>query len=513
MNKNIRKTKSRRSLWLTALVIAVLAIAGGTYYYSTVVTQNAAKAAADKTLKTAKVQKGDITISAAGTASLVPVAEVGLAFRSNGQVAEVLVKEGDTVKKGQALATLDDRSLKLVAVQQQANHESAQAAYTQTIEGASIADIETAQAALVAAQAAYTATLQGATTAESFSAKSSLASAAAMYNDLLQPPGDNEVASLKAQMLNSEAALRRAQAAYDRAYAANPAGIGGAPEGLELEKVTNDYNAAKSAYDRAFEAPSAGAVASAQANVASAQAKVDLLSPTKQSIAVAQYNIATAQAKLAALEPDPEIIAQAKAKVDQTYAAWQLAEQEVTNATIIAPFDGEVMELNVVPGSSVNTSISAVTLMDVSNSWVDVAIDETDAGLIAVGYPVEVTFDAWPNETFQGTIVKVGATVVAVNGVSTLYATAELTDPLPFMKVGMSGSAKIIAASVKQALIVPTEALHEISPGQYAVFVVDDAKQLSLFPVEVGLKGTSFVEIKSGLKLGEIVSTGTVATQ
>ena len=104
MDKSRRKSKSRRSLWLTALILAVLVIAGGAYYYSTIVAQAAAKATAEKTIKTAKVQKGDITISAAGTANLVPVAEVGLAFRSAGQVAMVHVKEGDIVKQGQALA-------------------------------------------------------------------------------------------------------------------------------------------------------------------------------------------------------------------------------------------------------------------------------------------------------------------------------------------------------------------------------------------------------------------------
>ncbi len=513
MDKSRRKSKSRRSLWLTALILAVLVIAGGAYYYSTIVAQAAAKATAEKTIKTAKVQKGDITISAAGTANLVPVAEVGLAFRSAGQVAMVHVKEGDIVKQGQALATIDDRSLKLIADQQYAVYEGARAAYTQTIKGGSMADIASAQAALFASQAAYTLTSQGATPGEVASARLSLASAQATYNDLLLPPSDSDVANSKAQMLNAEIVLRRAQAAYDRAYAANPAGIGGASEGMELEKAVNDYRAAKSAYDRVFEARSDSTLANAQANIASAQVRVDSLIPTQQSIAAAFSNVAAAQSRLAALTPDPETIEQAKAKVDQAYAAWRLAEQVVTDATIVAPFDGLVKAVNVAPGSSATTSAVVVTLMDISKSWVDIAIDDTDASLVANGYLVDVTFDAWPDQTFLGTIVKSDATVALVNGVSTLYATAELKEPTSFLRIGMSGSAKITAASAKQVLTVPVEAIHEISPGKYTVFVVNDVQQLTLFPVEIGLKGSSLVEIKSGLKAGDIVSTGTVATQ
>jgi hypothetical protein len=60
--------------------------------------------------------------------------------------------------------------------------------------------------------------------------------------------------------------------------------------------------------------------------------------------------------------------------------------------------------------------------------------------------------------------------------------------------------------------LVPVEALKELAPGSYSVFVVVDG-QLNPRPVQVGLMDISYAEITSGLEQGEIVSTGAVETE
>jgi len=201
----------------------------------------------------------------------------------------------------------------------------------------------------------------------------------------------------------------------------------------------------------------------------------------------------------------------AQLSVDQARVSLESAQLTLSNTVLIAPIGGMVTDLKADVGESVSAA-PILTLMNVQ-SWMQIAIDETDLSKVALGYPVDVIFDALPDQTFQGTIVQVSPEVVMVNGVSTLYVVAELKNPSPLLKVGMAGSAKVTAASVKQVLTVPIEAVREVGAGQYAVFVVNEAQQLTLRPVEIGLKGSSFVEIKSGLQLGETVSTGTVATQ
>jgi hypothetical protein len=56
------------------------------------------------------------------------------------------------------------------------------------------------------------------------------------------------------------------------------------------------------------------------------------------------------------------------------------------------------------------------------------------------------------------------------------------------------------------------EALHEASPGKYAVFVDTNGK-LRLHMIDVGLQDASYAEVKSGLKVGDVVTTGITAVQ
>ncbi len=77
----------------------------------------------------------------------------------------------------------------------------------------------------------------------------------------------------------------------------------------------------------------------------------------------------------------------------------------------------------------------------------------------------------------------------------------------------MSAEVEIIAGEAKNALLVPAQALRELAPGSYAVFVVQPDGQLKLTPVTVGLRDFANVQILSGLKAGDVVSTGTVETK
>ena len=79
--------------------------------------------------------------------------------------------------------------------------------------------------------------------------------------------------------------------------------------------------------------------------------------------------------------------------------------------------------------------------------------------------------------------------------------------PAPLL-FGMNAEVEIIAGEARDALLVPVQALREISPGQFAVFVVGPGDQLEFRPVQVGLRNFVSAEILSGLEDGETISTG-----
>jgi multidrug efflux pump subunit AcrA (membrane-fusion protein) len=80
------------------------------------------------------------------------------------------------------------------------------------------------------------------------------------------------------------------------------------------------------------------------------------------------------------------------------------------------------------------------------------------------------------------------------------------------LPAGLNASVDVIGGKAENALLVPVEALKELGPGQYAVFVVGADGELEMRPVEVGLMDYANAEITSGLEMGEEVSTGIVET-
>jgi macrolide-specific efflux system membrane fusion protein len=159
-----------------------------------------------------------------------------------------------------------------------------------------------------------------------------------------------------------------------------------------------------------------------------------------------------------------------------------------------------------------------VTLADLSEPAVEFYLDETDLGLIAVGYEVEVTFDALPDAVFGGHVLSVDPALVEVSGAPAIQALAKLepegeqSSSLATLPLGLNATVAVIAGSAEDVLLVPTEALREIAPGEYAVFVVVDGKP-QMRQVEVGLMDYSYAETVNGLEQGDLVSTGTVETE
>ncbi len=80
------------------------------------------------------------------------------------------------------------------------------------------------------------------------------------------------------------------------------------------------------------------------------------------------------------------------------------------------------------------------------------------------------------------------------------------------LPVGSNASVEVIGGRAENAVLVPVEAVREIGPDEYAVFVVEDGEP-KLRIVTVGLMDYTSAEILSGLKAGDVVTTGVVATE
>jgi HlyD family secretion protein len=149
---------------------------------------------------TVTVSQGNLTINVSGSGTVAAARQVDLPFQQAGTVTDVTVQVGDSVKAGQVLARIDDRTLQLQLQQAQANLASAQAALAKAQGGSPTPqELASAQAALDNARAQLTKT-RTANVTNVQQAQAALASAQAKLDALKNPtPSDISAAQLKLQ--------------------------------------------------------------------------------------------------------------------------------------------------------------------------------------------------------------------------------------------------------------------------------------------------------------------------
>ena len=416
-----------------------------------------------------RVVRGSIENRIIATGNIVARASATLTFRTSGTVQSVLVKEGDTVKAGQVLATLDTSDLELTAQQQLANYLNAQASYSQTIKGPTELELKSAKAALSSAQAAY--------------------------SDLFKEPSENDLADLKAQLANAEAQLRQAQFNYDTVYKRDPAGAPGSSQAVSLEQATNSYNSAKARYDAAFEKPKNSSVASAAAQIASARAQLDNLHPTT------------------------ETIQQAETKLEQARLSWVQAQENIKHATLIAPFDGIVTAVSFDVGDWASTGAATIDIADFAEPIFQVSVDEVDLGSVETGQDARIHLQTYPNQPIPARVESV-ATVGANDGNIVTYrvklvianASGGATGR-PRILLGMSGTSEIITAKADDALLAPNRALIADSQTKsYSVLRLKADGGVERVAVKIGLRDADHTQILDGLNEGDILLVQTAST-
>lgn len=398
------------------------------------------------TVQTGKVIKQDITSSVTASGEVKPEVQVNVGANAFGRITKLFVKEGDHVRKGQMLVQLEN-------IQSASDVAGAKAALE-----SSVTDQIAAQAALKTAQEAL---------------KSSTA-------DYLQKKQD-----------------------YERNSNLYKAGL----------ISTADYETKKALYE-----------------VASATQAQD------------QSRVNQAKAQLDSAQGH---VAQARATLTHT--------SDVLSKTIYAaPFDGVVTYVPVHEGETVVVGIqnspgsTLMTLADMSVITAEVQVDETDIVNVKLGQPADVTIDAIPGKTFKGEVTQIGDNaIVRSTGLATSQSTASsqeakdfkvvvrLKEPPQNIRPGLSATAKITTGTRGNALTIPIQAITVRNPAELeannnkgkasvqpvanqnkkkeeiqGVFVVLPNKKVEFRKVETGITGSTDIEVKTGLKEGDEIVTG-----
>jgi len=161
-------------------------------------------------------------------------------------------------------------------------------------------------------------------------------------------------------------------------------------------------------------------------------------------------------------------VTQADAQVKQKTAALEVAQTNLNYTVIRSPIDGTVVARNVELGQTVAASLQAPTIFtiaqDLTKMLVYTKTDESDVGNITVGSPVTFKVDAFPKESFGGTVRQVRMNPTTIQNVVTYDTIIEFENRDMKLFPGMTAYVTIPVAAVDDILKVPNTALRYKPP-------------------------------------------------
>jgi multidrug efflux pump subunit AcrA (membrane-fusion protein) len=465
-----------KPITIIIIVVIVLGLLGGAGYYG-YQSSRVQDANIPQAPPTVAVTTCDVQSSVTATGDLVNTNQVTLQMPATGQLAEVSVHPGDHVSKGQVLASLADREKFTAAV-------------------------SAAQLALAQAQQDYQDLIDNA------------ASAAAQA----------QVDVANAQIAGADAQKKVAAANYP--HSTDP---------LVIEKAQTDYLLAKAAYKDALSAyrdvahkkltnpervQALSRLVAAETDMKTKFATYNwyLLKPDQNSVDQANAELAQAQAQLSDAQarwdklkngPDPLQLQSDSAKVNDAQAQLAEAQKTLDEVDIKAPFDGVVLSVNAAAGDSLQEGAPLISLNDPRAVEVEGTVTEEDMPNIHVGLAAQVYFDAYPDLQVNARLSRI--VPVRVSGSDQPLYTVDLTlDQAPpellsgNLVAGMTADASIITAQVKNVLCMPRSVVRA-SAGNTTTVKVWTGTQEENREIQVGLRGDTNIEIKSGLSKGDQV--------
>ncbi|MDO4160657.1 MAG: efflux RND transporter periplasmic adaptor subunit [Prevotellaceae bacterium] len=215
---------------------------------------------------------------------------------------------------------------------------------------------------------------------------------------------------------------------------------------------------------------------------------------------------------------------QAKEDVATAKESLQQAQTNLGYATITSPVDGIVLERSVEEGQTVAASYSTPELFtiakDLKKMRIIADVDEADIGDVKEGERVSFTVDAYPDDTFSGTVTQVRQNATTTNNVVTYEVVINAPNEDLKLKPGLTANVTIYTAEKKDVLSVPSKALR-ILPTTETVGkdkkIVDcngknkvwtyDGKTFKAYSVQIGMSDGVNTEILSGVTKGMSIVT------
>jgi len=295
--------------------------------------------------------------------------QVDISFKVAGKLIERAVNEGDTVKKGQLIARIDQQQTMRQNQAQQAGVQSAQMQLSQS-------------ATSIAWQ-------QATNEADIELRKADIRQAQANLDQLLNGSRPEEIQQAQAAVADARTQAEQARLDWERAQT--------------LYKNDDISTAQRDQYQARFNSTAA---ILRQAEERFAMVKEG---PRKEEIAAARAALARAQAALKVSEANAlevkrkqEDLAARKAEIERAQAQLGVTESQLDDTSVYSPIDGVVLVKSAENGEVLAAGTTVVTIGDLDHPWLRGYIKETDLGRVKLGQKVKLTTDSYRGKEYWG---------------------------------------------------------------------------------------------------------------
>ncbi len=478
-----KRRKSHRRKWIIFFSLIFTVAAGYAYYQFLYLPQQESVGKAEAQMQTATIRQGDIVLYTRGVGELIAESKITITVPVNEKITAVNYSIGDSVEAGDVLMTLDKTNLI-------EKYDDAVRAFNEFKSPASIAYAKQQVAA---------------------------------YEDAVREAENSLIYLISYQTYYWEEQLAEAQTKLEKAEAE------GNQETIEEAKTSkkvaenNLYWAHQNYKDNYV--PENFTYEECEGSGRNQTCEEYISAPSEKTIQKARTTLELNQALLFEAQDYLTLISTGSVSSEATGSgisgyynllkAMETAKENLEAAEMIAPISGVITELSGNAGeqSSANTF---VTINNTENLYMKIYLDSSDWDKIDLGYEVEVTFDSLPEETFIGSVTQIDPFVSSSGGANIIGGLVALkAEDISFvqkMPLGSSAAVEVIRGRAENAMLVPIEALKNISEDQYGVFVLRDGEPM-LTIVEIGLKDIYYAEVISGLNAGDVVTTGIVETE
>lgn len=210
---------------------------------------------------------------------------------------------------------------------------------------------------------------------------------------------------------------------------------------VDLDEARRDFERKQSLVEKQF-------IAQSEADKARA-----LVNTSQEALKAVQAQVGVAQAQ----------VQSAQANVAQRQAALAQARVDLARTRITSPVNGIVIKRTIEKGQTVAASLQAPELFiiaqNLSDMQVEAAIDESDVGRLKVGQKASFNVDAFPGQTFEGSIKQVRKAATNVANVVTYVAVVGFSNEAGKLLPGMTANVRVVTDVRDKVLKVPNSAL------------------------------------------------------